>query len=426
MAKSVRDGKLDSRTAREKLKPAGKPYYRAIDEGLHLGYRKGKAGGKWVMRRYVGDEKYVVETIGTADDRLDADGAEILTFHQAQGRARELAASHREGANKSGGPMTVSRVLDAYLDQMDAQQSKTAIDSRNRIEKHIRPRLGAIPAAELTREKIAAWLKALADTPRQVRGKKGKASRSLAKPQTEDERRRRRASANRTLTILRAALSHAYRDGKIASDTEWRRVQPFAEVDAPRVRYFTQDEVRRLVNAAQGDFRTLVNAALFTGCRYGELGRLQIGDFNPDAGTVFVGQSKSGKARHVVLTEEGQTFFRQLVAGRATDALMLTKADGSAWGASHQLRPMAEACKAARVAHAGFHILRHTAASHNVMGGVPLPIVARNLGHADSRMTEKHYAHLAPSYVADTLRKYAPTFGTVETTAVVPLDRARG
>src|ERR1700730_12928237 len=84
---------------------------------------------------------------------------------------------------------------------------------------------------------------------------------------------------------------------------------PDDEAAAPRLRYFTKDEVTRLVNAAQGDFRNLVLAALHTGCRYGELTRLRAGDFNPDSGTVFVGQSKSGKARHVVLTDEGRRFF---------------------------------------------------------------------------------------------------------------------
>jgi hypothetical protein len=64
VAKTVRDSRLDSRSAREKLKPSGKPYFRDLEPNLHLGYRKGKHGGKWVMRRYAGNEKYVVETIG--------------------------------------------------------------------------------------------------------------------------------------------------------------------------------------------------------------------------------------------------------------------------------------------------------------------------------------------------------------------------
>ena len=58
MSKTVRERKLDSPAARAKLKHSGKPYWRAIDTGLHLGYRKGLAGGKWVLRRYLGKETY--------------------------------------------------------------------------------------------------------------------------------------------------------------------------------------------------------------------------------------------------------------------------------------------------------------------------------------------------------------------------------
>jgi integrase len=224
---------------------------------------------------------------------------------------------------------------------------------------------------------------------------------------------------------LRAALNQAFRDGKVASDVPWRTVQPFRGVDSPRLRYFTKDEVTRLINAAQGNFRDLIKAALFTGCRYGELTRLRVGDFNPESGTVFVGQSKSRKARHVVLAGEGRRFFETLTMGRPGDALMLTRADCSAWKPSNQFPPMAEACTVASITGGSFHILRHTAASHLVMAGVPLNVVAQNLGHRDGRMTEKHYAHLAPSYVAETIRKFAPEYGTTEPSSVVPFGSAR-
>lgn len=426
MARSIRDSKLDSPTARTKLKVSGKPYYRSIDAGLHLGYRKGVSGGRWVLRMYLGGERYEVETIAAADDVQTADGKEVLSFSQAQKAARKRAEERRKPKGAAG-PLTVGRVLDLYVEMLESAQKKSAAyDARSRIKNHIRPALGEVLVADLTREVIAKWLNDVAERPRHVRGKKEKASRPLAKPKTDDERRRRKASGNRTLTVLRAALNLAFRDGHAGSNAAWARVTPFEQVEQARVRYFTIDEVTRLVNAAGGAFRSLVNAALFTGCRYGELCRLRVGDFNPDSGTIFVAMSKSGKARHVVLTEEGQTFFAQIAAGRPTDALMLVKADGSAWGPSHQIRPMEEACKAAKVVRAGFHILRHTAASHNVMGGVPLPVVAQNLGHADSRMTERHYSHLAPSYVAETIRKFAPTFGTVEPSNVKTIERARG
>ena len=52
-----------------------------------------------------------------------------------------------------------------------------------------------------------------------------------------------------------------------------------------------------------------------------------------------------------------------------------------------------------------FHGLRHTWASLSVMAGVPLIVVAKNMGHADTRMVEKHYGHLAPGFIADAIRR---------------------
>ena len=48
------------------------------------------------------------------------------------------------------------------------------------------------------------------------------------------------------------------------------------------------------------------------------------------------------------------------------------------------------------------------------MGGVPLHVLARNLGHVDTRMVERVYGHLEDSYVRDAIRKGAPSFGEVQ------------
>ncbi len=155
-------------------------------------------------------------------------------------------------------------------------------------------------------------------------------------------------------------------------------------------------------------------AALATGCRFGELAALQVRDFNRDSGTLHVRTSKSGKARHVVLTEEGVELFSRLAAGRPGVELMLRKPDGDRWAKSNQSRPMAAACERAKIEPpANFHCLRHTWASLAVMASAPLIVVARNLGHADTRMVEKHYGHLSKSYVADAIRAAAPRFGAV-------------
>src|SRR4051794_3502981 len=140
MARSVRDSTLDTRTARARLKPAGKPYYRALDPGLHIGYRKGKTGGKWVMRRY--DGAYTVETIGIADDKDDADGVAVLDFFQAQQLAR---AKHKDAVRRAKGlpddlgPYTVRACVDEYIVFLEAKR-KSAKDARYRAEALILPK----------------------------------------------------------------------------------------------------------------------------------------------------------------------------------------------------------------------------------------------------------------------------------------------
>jgi integrase len=415
MARTVRDAKLESRTARGALKPSGKPYYRSIDEGLHLGYRKGVQGGKWVMRRYLGDGSYTIEAIGTADDTIDADGAEVLTFAQAQGIARSRFIEERRraaGLSTQTGPYTVKDCIDEYVKWLE-ENRKSARDTRWRADALIIPSLGGIICSKLTNTDIRKWKDKTAKTAVRLRVKKGKPAK-FKKLNLDDpeETRRRRASANRVLTILKAALNRAWRDGKIPSDTAWRTVEPFEEADAARVRYLTLAEAKRLINGLPEDFGSLVKVALATGCRYGELGSCRVEDFNSDSGTLHIRTSKSRNGRRVVLTEEGIELLTTLTEGRSGEEQILLKAEGGKWLKSHQVRPIAQACKIAEISPpAVFHTLRHTYASLSIMNGAPLLVVARNLGHADTRMVEKHYGHLSASYMAEAVRASAPRFG---------------
>jgi len=276
----------------------------------------------------------------------------------------------------------------------------------------------------LTAAKIENWHHALAEAPARTRTKQGRAQRHRRVDKSTDGTRKRRATANRILTVLKAALNHAWKAGRTTTDDAWRRVKPFRGVETARVRYLTEDECKRLANASSGAFRDLVAGALLTGCRYSELATMHAADFNADAGVVTVRTSKAGKARHVVLTEEGQRLFSRLAAGKAGDALIFQRDDGTVWGKAHQVRPIADACEAASIKPAiSFHVLRHTHGSTLAMRGVPMAVIAEQLGHAGTRMTEKHYAHLAPSYVADTIREHFPRLGIVSKTNVDSLKR---
>lgn len=411
MARRVRDANLETRTARTALTARAKPYFKSIGPGLHLGYRKGKTGGRWLARLYDGDGKYHFEPLGLADDSMDADGAQVLDFWQAQEAAREAHTAHYTGDRPRRGRYTVADAMAEYLRWMDGTR-KSFQEATYTTNAFILPTLGDVEAAKLTTKQIRAWHRKMAETPPRVRTRSGEKQRYREADTDPEAIRRRRASANRKLTTLKAALNRAFREGEVLSDKEWRRVEPFKAVDAARLRYLSVDEAQRLFNACEPSFRTLVQAALQTGARYGELAALRVEDFNPDAGTVAIRTSKSGKARHVVLTDEGVTFLEGVTAGREGADPMFKTESGDPWTKSAQARPMARACEAARInPPIGFHGLRHTWASLAVMNGVPLMVVARNLGHADTRMVEKHYGHLAPSYVADAIRAGAPRFG---------------
>jgi len=220
-------------------------------------------------------------------------------------------------------------------------------------------------------------------------------------------------------------LNHAFIAGHIGSDLAWRRVRPFKGVDVAKVRYLSIAESKRLINAANPEFRPLLQAAFLTGGRYGGLAQLAISDFDSDANTLRLRTRKgdgSERVFHVHLTDEAQEFFRTICAGRRGSDLIFTHDDGRPWGKSHQDDQMEEASRRAGIRPAAnFHVTRHTFASHAIMNGAPLMVVAAALGHVDTRMVEKHYGHLAPSYTADTIRRAAPKFGIKPTGNVRPL-----
>lgn len=428
MARQVRDSKLERKSNRKDLPARPKAYWTEIvPNEIMLGYRKRKAGlpGKWLVRRYGGANgrgggKYTIATIALADDYADANGSTILSYGEAQARVQDNVLP--------GAPITVRAAMASYIEYLRSRGRPTK-DPEQRANALILPVLGDKLVDDLTSDDIRKWIADYAERPALIRPKAS--GERKARPALNGDReaiRRRQSSANRLLTILKAALNLAFNEGRVNSNLAWARVKPYHGVDVARVRYLTVAEAKRLVNASDPEFRPLVIAALETGARYGELIALQVADFDAASGTVHVRQSKGGRDRRIVLTEDGAEFFRQATVGRAGDELIFRRANGEPWGKNIQSRPMEEAVAAAKVKPAiTFHGLRHTWASLAVMGGMPLIVVARNLGHVDTSMVEKHYGHLAPSYIADVIRKHAPRYGVNAKTNVtaIPSKRTR-
>lgn len=426
MARTVRDKKLETRAARRTLELQREPHWKSIDLGFHIGYRKHKdGGGSWIARARLEDRKYKYNQLGKADDIQDADGTSVLSFSQAQEQARNWY-EHTKRLEKGIGiaNYTVNDALEEYLEYLDTH-GKSKERAEYSIEAYLRPAFGSKEITKLTSKQIADWHRELAEEKPRKRSQQGIVSYREIKEEGTDYKRKRKSSANRILTILKAALNRAYHEGKISSDDAWRRVKPFKNVDHAKVQYLTPEECKRLVNACDAEFRKLVQAALLTGCRYGEVTNMKVEDFNEESGTVFIHETKSGKPRHVTLDNQGKTFFAQAVAGKLKGDLIFSKTEDAEkvkWGRSHQTRRLKDACKKARIKPAiSFHILRHTHASQLALQSVPMAVIAAQLGHADTRICEKHYAHLSPNYIADTIRANFPNLSIVEETNVQPM-----
>ena len=219
-------------------------------------------------------------------------------------------------------------------------------------------------------------------------------------------------SINNHLTVLHKLLSVA---------EEWELV-PFVpkvkwlKAPKPEFDFLDFEEAERLV-AAAGEWETMIVVALKTGLRQGELLALRWEDVDLVRGRLLVRQSfvrgrfgtpKNGKPREVPLSKDTVQLLKSY--RHLKGELVFCEAGGEVLTKNMCRRPLYSACKRAGLRLLGWHVLRHTFASHLVMRGVPIKAVQELLGHATIEMTMR-YAHLAPAarqQAVDALDEPAP------------------
>jgi len=160
------------------------------------------------------------------------------------------------------------------------------------------------------------------------------------------------------------------------------------------------------MDRAHGIIREMILTALRTGMRQGELKGLQWSSIDWQNRSITVRHSyndytkqlespKSNRERHIPMDVDvyAMLFNRK----KSTGYVFLNEHESNQPFKAHYLeRRLKEICKAAGLRHIGWHVLRHTFASHLAMRGVPLNAVQALLGHS-SITTTMRYAHLAPS-----------------------------
>lgn len=192
-------------------------------------------------------------------------------------------------------------------------------------------------------------------------------------------------------------------------------------------RFLGADEAIRLLQSIRESpnpmLQYFVPLALLTGARKRELLDAKWEDFDFDRRVWRIPMTKSGRPRHVPLTDETigvlQTLKARLPELMAQKDLMENpwvlpnpktgKPFQSIFNSWYSAR-----CRAG-VADLRVHDLRHSFASALVNQGIPIYDIQKLLGHQDIKTTER-YAHLAP----DRLRSSASAAGEVYSVMTLP------
>ena len=376
-----RSPKLETATARRRLAARKKPYWVVIAPGIALGYRRNAGAGTWSVRSTDGHGSDWIKRIGLADDQEPADGGAVLTFWQAQDRARELARG-RTGQDGDR-PVTVIEALERY--ETDLQSRGGDPYNARRARLHLTGALAAKPVALLGATELRKWRDGL--------------TTKLAP-----------ASVNRTRTCLRAALElAANHDPRITNRRAWK-VGLAGLPDSQRARNVILDDatVRGIVEVAYArdhQFGLLVEVAAVTGARLSQLVRLEVGDLQSDR--LMMPRSAKGRSRAkkhervpVPIAPALAVALRRQAEGRALDAPLLPGANGSAGVHSDRARHRREF--RATVAATGLdpdtvttYALRHSSIVRQLVANVPIRIVA-TLHDTSVGQIERNYSrHIA-------------------------------
>ena len=374
MARKVRASALENRTARLKLEVRKKPHsFTVVAPGIAVGYRRCAGPGRWVLRAADGKGAYWTDVIGLADDHEPADGTAVLTFWEAQDKARTLV----RGTDGGDRPASVGDALDAY--QRDLTTRGGQISNATVVRKLVPSTLSARPVGLLTFRELRHWRDGLLDG-------------------------RKASSVNRTCKAIKAALNlAAANDPRVTNAAVWR--QALAGLpDAHTARHvgLSEPEVRKLVKAAYAVGPWLgrwAEVAATTGARPSQIARLDVGDLQDERADprLMMPSSKKGKGhkrierRPVPIPAALALKLRQAAAQRPPSAPLLPKQEGGRCVNNDHVRPFGEAAARAGLAGVTAYALRHSSIIRQLLRGVPVRVVAA--GHDTSIvMIERNYA----------------------------------
>ena len=385
--------KIDTVSARERLRPRRGPYWHRVSKGNYLGFRRmtREGQGTWLARALdVPSGKQVYKTLG----ELAALPAH-LRFDTAQRDA--LAWFEHLGRGGAIGNPTVQDACARYLEHVRVRRSERAAhDIRARVACYVLKdtKFARVELAKLTPAHIDAWRKSLQQTPTRSGARRG--------GQRSD------STLNRDMTCLRAALNLAIDDGLVTSDFAWRsKLRPIKNAERRRELYLDRTQRQMLVQHAPSDLAAFLRGLSLLPLRPGALAGLRAGDFDACLEVLKIGQDKAGGERRIKLPRVTAAFFAEAARNKLPQAPLLNRSGGQAWNKDAWKWPVKAAVGAANLPHTTTaYSLRHSVISDLVHDGLDLLTVAQISGTSVA-MIERHYGHLRGEVAASALARLA-------------------
>lgn len=213
-------------------------------------------------------------------------------------------------------------------------------------------------------------------------------------------------TVNNTINVLSRCLRSAVEWGDLQSIPLFRRVK----VPPSRFDYLAPHEIDLLLAACKGsDWYKMILLAARTGMRFGEIVALEWSDVDFRHNQIAVQRSvshktvtapKNNRRRDIPMAED---LRKELNTTRDKSGMVCKAVDDGFITHSMARKALEKYCRKAGIRKIGWHMLRHTFASHLVSNGVSLQVVQQFLGHSDMKVTLR-YAHLAPSTLQDAIK----------------------
>lgn len=344
----------------------------------------------------------VPDSFGLPNTRVGAAEAELREVNRVlnTGVAKVVAPPKKEVP-------TVEAFSKVFLEVAELKNKQSSVESKETIVRvHLVPRIGTLRLDQIDYAVIEDLKLALSKSPI------GNAER---RPGSPVKRTLSWKTINNCLTVLRRMLEVARKRGLIdrVPEVEWLRG------DKPEFDFLDFEEAERLVAGAEDEWRAMLLVALRTGMRLGELLGLRWQDVDLVAGRLVVernivrgkiGSPKSGRSREIALGDEVLAALKGHRHLRGES--VFCDVSGRPLRKGELRHPLRRACARAGLRPIGWHVLRHTFASHLAMRGAPLKAVQELLGHATIQMTMR-YAHLSPDVARDAVRLLDAPRGSV-------------